>query len=115
LLWVFRSPTYFSAKDGKINPLTKMFVFLAVKRNMKGYKQCDPENKRIVLSKHVTFDETSLLKSFISQQVERLKTKDVSQRVEIDATLPPPIGSVSVRTSPDVIPGGDHVASFDAE
>jgi len=30
------------------------------------------------------FNETSLLKSTISQQVERLKIKDVSQQVEID-------------------------------
>ena len=74
-----------------------------------------PENKKIVLSQHVTFDETSLLKSTVSQQVEMTKTKDVSQRVEVDATPPPTVGSVSVRTSPDVTPGEDHVASFDAE
>ena len=67
-----------------------------------------------MLSKHVTFDETSLLKCTVSQHVERLKTKDISQRVEIDATPPPPFGSVSVRTSPEVTSGGDHVASFDA-
>jgi len=35
--------------------------------------------------------------------------------VEIDATPPPPVGSVLIRTSPDVTPGEDHVASFDAE
>ena len=35
--------------------------------------------------------------------------------MEVDATPPSPVGSVSVRTSPDVTPGGDHVASFDAE
>ena len=50
-----------------------------------------------MLSKHDTFDETSLLKSTISQQMERLKTKNVSQWVEVDATPPPPVGSVSVR------------------
>ena len=43
-----------------------------------------------------------------------MKTKNVSQRVEVDAT-PPLVGSVSVRTSPDVTPSGDHVASFDTE
>jgi len=47
--------------------------------------------------------------------VERLKTKDVLQQVEVDATPPPLIGSVLVRTSPDVTPGENHVASFDAE
>jgi len=68
-----------------------------------------------VLSQHVTFDETSLLKSTVSQRVEKTKTKGISQRVEVDATPPPPVGSVLVRTSPDVTPSGDHVASFDVE
>ena len=62
-----------------------------------------------------TFDETSVLKSTVSQQVERTKTKEVSQRVEVDATLPSPVGSVSVKTSPDVTPGGDHIARVDTE
>ena len=56
-----------------------------------------------------------MLKSTISQQVERLKTKGVSQRVEVDVTPPTPVGAESVRTSPDVIPDEDHVASFNAE
>jgi len=35
--------------------------------------------------------------------------------VEIDATPPSPVGLISVRTSPDVTPSGDHVTSFDVE
>ena len=104
----FESPTYFSVKNGKVNPRAKKFVFLGVKRN--GYRLWDPENKKIVLSKHVTFHETSLLKPTISQQVERLKTNDVSQRVEVDATTLPPVDLVSVGISLDVTSGGDHVA-----
>ena len=64
---------------------------------MKGYRLWDPENKKIIMSQHVIFDETSVLKSTVSQQVERTKTKEVSQRVEIDATPPPPVGSVSME------------------
>ena len=56
-----------------------------------------------------------MLKSTISQQVERTKTNEVSQRVEVDATPPPPVGSVSMKTSLDVTPGGDHVARIDTE
>ena len=63
MLREFESPTYFSAKDGMVNPRAKRFVFLGVKRNMKGYRLWDPENKKIVLSRHVTFDETSVLLS----------------------------------------------------
>jgi len=35
--------------------------------------------------------------------------------VEVNATPPSPVGSVSVKISPDVIPGGDHVARIDTE
>jgi len=38
LLRECESPTYFSVKDGKVNLQAKNFVFLGVKRNMKGYK-----------------------------------------------------------------------------
>ena len=54
LLREFGSPTYFSAKDGMANSRAKRFVFLGVKRNMNGYRLWDPENKKIVLSRHVT-------------------------------------------------------------
>ena len=67
LLRVLESPAYFSAKDGKINSRAKKFVFLSVKRNMKVYRLWDPENKKIVLSQYVTFDEISLLKFIVSQ------------------------------------------------
>jgi len=115
LLREFRSLAYFSANDGKVNSRSKKFVFLGVKRNMKGSRLWDPENKKIVLSQHVKFDETSLLKSTFSQQMERMKAKNVSQRMEVDATPPPQVGSVSLRTSPEVALSEDHVASFDAE
>ena len=44
-----------------------------------------------------------------------MKTKELSQQVEVDATLPSPVGSVSVGISPGVTPGGDHVAVLDTE
>ena len=44
-----------------------------------------------------------------------MKTKDIAKRVKVDATPPPPVGSVSVRISPNVTPDSDHVASFNAE
>jgi len=47
--------------------------------------------------------------------VERIKTKNVLQRVKVDATPPSPLGLVSVRISLDVIPGEDRVAILDAD
>ena len=82
---------------------------------MKGYRLWDPKNKKIVLTQHVMFDETSMTKSTVSQQMERTKTQELSQRVEVDASSPSPVGSISVKTSPDMTPGGDHVARVDTE
>ena len=44
-----------------------------------------------------------------------MKTKDVLQRVEVNATPPSPVGSVSVGISLNVTSGGDHVAILNAE
>ena len=44
-----------------------------------------------------------------------MKTKDISQRMDVDATPSSPVGSVSVGISPVVTPGGDRVAVLDAE
>jgi len=51
-----------------VNLRAKKFMFLGVKRNIKGYKLWDLENKKIMLSQHVTFDEILMLKSTVSQQ-----------------------------------------------
>ena len=56
-----------------------------------------------------------MLKSTVSRQVERTKIKEVSQRVEVDATPPSLVGSVSVKTSPEVTLGEDYVARVDTE
>ena len=56
-----------------------------------------------------------MLKSTVSQQVERAETKEVSQPVEVDATPPSSVGSVSVKIPPDVTSSGDHVARVDIE
>ena len=109
----FGSPAYFSAKNGKVNPRVKRFVYLGVKGN--SYKLWDPENKKIVMSRHVSFGETSVLKSTVSQQVERTETKEGSQRVEVDATTSSPVGSALEEISPDVTTGGDHETKVDAE
>ena len=68
-----------------------------------------------MLSNYVTFDEVSLLKSIVSHHVERMKTKYVSQQMEVYATPLPPAGSVSFGISPDMTLGEDHIAVLDVE
>jgi len=92
----------------------KKGVFVGFKRGIKCYKIRDPKDMKFILSRDVTFDEASMLKSTISQQVEIEKTKGVSQQVESDATSPPLEKSVSLEIIPMVTQGSDHVAEQDA-
>ena len=65
-----------------------------------------------MFNRYVIFDEA---KFTVSQQVERMKNKGVSQQMEVDATPLSSIGSVSVEISSDVTPGRDRVAVLDTE
>ena len=57
-------------------------------RGVKGYKLWDFKDRKIVLRRIVTFDESSIMKTSNSQQVESGQTKGISQRVESDASSP---------------------------
>ena len=47
--------------------------------------------------------------------MERLKTKNALQQVEVDTTPSSPIRSVSIEISSDVTPSGDYVAMMHTE
>jgi len=102
-------------KEDKLDPRAKKGVFVGFKRGIKGYKIWDPKDKKFVLSGDFTFDEASILKPTISQQVEIEKTKGVSQQVKSDVTSPSLKRSVSLEIIPMVTQGSDHVAEQNAD
>jgi len=82
MLRVFGCPAFYHLSDGKLEPRARKTVFLGLKRGVKCYKLWDSEDRKIVLSRDVTFDESSIVKTSSSQQVESDQTKGISQRVE---------------------------------
>ena len=95
-------------------PRVKKFVFFEIERNLKGYKLRDSKKQKDLV-KQVCHIWWGFIIEVYHLQVERINIKDVSQWVEVDATLPSPAGLVSVRISPEVTPGGDRVAMLDAK
>eukprot|EP00253_Pinus_taeda_P012974 PITA_12974 len=67
----------------KLDPKSKCYVFVGYDYAVKGYRLWDPTLRKIVVSRDVTFDESSLLKS----TVERIEQEQVSQnqRVQLEA------------------------------
>ena len=108
-LRIFGCPAYYHVSDGKLNPRAKKAVFLGFRSGVKGYKLWDLEDKKIVMSRDVTFDEASMLKSPSPQQVEDSQSKEISQQVEFDvAPQAPERSSVSVEVPMEVTPVGDQ-------
>ena len=88
---------------------------MGFKKDVKRYKIWNLKDKKIILSRDVTFDKASMMKPMDSQQVESDKTSRIWQQVESDATLSFPDRSVSFEITPEVTQDGDHVADEDDE
>jgi len=54
-------------KEDKLDPRAKKHVFVGFKKSVKSYKIWDLKDKKIILSRDVTFDETSIVKPINSQ------------------------------------------------
>jgi len=66
-LRVFGCSAYVDIKKDMIDSKVNKLVFLGYKKDLKGYKLWDSKNKEYVSSRHVTLDETSMVKLIVSQ------------------------------------------------
>ncbi|KAG8503607.1 hypothetical protein CXB51_001802 [Gossypium anomalum] len=60
-LKIFGCPTYAHVGNGKLEPRSIKCVFLGYKAGVKGYKLWCPENRKVVISRDVVFDEIAML------------------------------------------------------
>jgi len=76
-LRVFSCPAYIDVKKDMLDFKANKLNFLRYKEDLKGCKLWDLKNREFVSSRHVTLDETLMVKPTVSQQVETMKTKMV--------------------------------------
>ncbi|KAG8478499.1 hypothetical protein CXB51_028393 [Gossypium anomalum] len=60
-LKIFRCPAYAHVDNGKLEPRSIKCIFLGYKAGVKGYKLWCPENRKVVISRDVVFDETAMI------------------------------------------------------
>ena len=61
-LRVFSSTAYYHVKESKLDPRAKKALFMGVTQGVKGYRLWCLSSKKIISSRDVTFDESSMLK-----------------------------------------------------
>ena len=73
----------------KLDPKSKCYVFVGYDYAVKGYRLWDPTLRKIVISRDVTFDESSLLKSMLKElnRNRYRRVNEFSWRLDLSVTV----------------------------
>ncbi|KAE8664954.1 hypothetical protein F3Y22_tig00112738pilonHSYRG01227 [Hibiscus syriacus] len=83
-LHVFGSTTYYHVKESKLDPRAKKVIFMGITSGVKGYRLWCPETKKIIFSRDVTFDESTMLRKVTSEKLEQ--TDGTPKKVEFEGS-----------------------------
>ena len=64
-LKAFGCTTYYHVSEGKLEPRAKKGVFVGYGDGVKGFRIWSPAEKRVIMSRNVVFDESSLLRTIV--------------------------------------------------
>ncbi|KAG8472502.1 hypothetical protein CXB51_035379 [Gossypium anomalum] len=89
-LKIFGCPAYAHIDNGKLEPRSIKCVFLGYKVGVKGYKLWCPENRKVVISRDVVFDETAMLPSLsLKDSYNKENQKQVKHQINPESTTEP--------------------------
>ncbi|KAG8490319.1 hypothetical protein CXB51_016103 [Gossypium anomalum] len=116
-LKIFGCPAYAHVNNGKLEPRSIKCVFLGYKAGVKGYKLWCPENRKVVISRDVVFDETAMLPNLslkdcsnkenqkqVEHQINTESTPQFSTKIENRVASSPQYSIAKNRTKREIKP-----------
>ncbi|KAG8477771.1 hypothetical protein CXB51_027720 [Gossypium anomalum] len=116
-LKIFGCPAYAHVNNGKLEPRSIKCVFLGYKAGVKGYKLWCPENRKVVISRDVVFDETAMLPNLslkdcsnkenqkqVEHQINTESTPQVSTKIDNRVASSPQYSIAKNRTKREIKP-----------
>ncbi|KAG8498778.1 hypothetical protein CXB51_005209 [Gossypium anomalum] len=86
-LKIFGCLTYAHVDNGKLEPRSIKCVFLGYKAGVKGYKLWCHENRKVVISRDVVFDETAMLPNLsLKDSSNKENQKQVEHQINTEST-----------------------------
>ncbi|CAM8964429.1 unnamed protein product [Rhodiola kirilowii] len=85
LLRVFGCTVYYHVSEGKLEPRAKKGIFVGFRDGVKGYRIWSSSEKRVILSKSVIFDESSIFNPTVKSTVAQ-ESDSVDKQVELQIT-----------------------------
>ncbi|KAG8497256.1 hypothetical protein CXB51_008476 [Gossypium anomalum] len=87
-LKIFGCPAYAHVDNRKLEPRSIKCVFLGYKAGVKGYKLWCPENRKVVISRYIVFDETAMLPNLsLKDSSNKENQKQVEHQINTESTL----------------------------
>ncbi|KAG8481151.1 hypothetical protein CXB51_025916 [Gossypium anomalum] len=87
-LKIFGCPAYAHVDNGKLELRSIKCVFLGYKASVKGYKLWYPENRKVVISRDIVFDETTMLPNlYLKDSSNKENQKQVEHQIITESTL----------------------------
>ncbi|KAG8490651.1 hypothetical protein CXB51_013913 [Gossypium anomalum] len=86
-LKIFGCPAYAHVDNGKLEPRSIKCVFLGYKAGVKEYKLWYPENRKVVISRDIIFDETAMLPNLSLKDFSNKENqKQVEHQINTEST-----------------------------
>ncbi|KAG8473470.1 hypothetical protein CXB51_035763 [Gossypium anomalum] len=86
-LKIFGCPAYAHVDNGKLEPRSIKCVFLGYKAGVKGYKLWCLENRKVVISRDVVFDETAMIPNLsLKDSSNKENQKQVEHQINTEST-----------------------------
>ncbi|KAG8474632.1 hypothetical protein CXB51_031261 [Gossypium anomalum] len=86
-LKIFGCPAYAHVDNGKLEPRSIKGIFLGYKAGVKGYKLWCPENRKVVISRDVVFDETAMIPNLsLKDSSNKENQKQMEHQINTEST-----------------------------
>ena len=95
---IFGCLTYAHVDNGKLEPRPMKCIFLGYKSGVKGYKLWCSEIKKLVISRDVIFDETSMIYVLAPKESSVETVQRIDKQVEFETGLVPNLDEQSAPT-----------------
>ncbi|KAE8708400.1 putative sphingolipid transporter spinster-like protein 2-like [Hibiscus syriacus] len=109
-LHVFGSTAYYHVKESKLDPRETKVIFMGITSGVKGYRLWCPETKKIIFSRDVTFDESTMLRKVTSEKLEQIDR--IPKQVEFEGSRIVPANKETDVDSPIVEEESDEEENF---
>ena len=101
VLYMYLAIAYYHVRESKLDPRAKKALFMGITSGVKGYCLWCPETRKVIFSRDVTFDESTLTNKVTVEEVKQID--GASKQVEFEGKIIFPTQGSNEETTKDFL------------